>query len=220
MTKHIFGYEDAREFIKEHGVFMRYGIKNTKVDSAFDKFNIEDYCEVGPVFIFMEFVDAGTNLKKWHYQGEAVGIKILATGEIFKLWSNSLGKNRLYRLYPCNRTTPKHSKLFEYGEKEPRRIASPTKKKIEAWVDYWHLYCTAERDFANSVKYRNKAFADKFKDKYEGATFWEEEDGWVSRFRLIIGSLDFRYAALDNGSFVRKVLVYDKNVPSTEELLK
>lgn len=220
MTKNIFGYEDAREFIKEHDVFMRYGIKNARVDSAFDKFNIEDYCEVGPVFIFTEFVDAGTNLKKWHYQGETVGIKILATGEVFKLWSNSLGKNRLYRLYPCNLTSTKHSKLFEYGEKEPRRIASPTKKKIDAWVDYWHLYCTAERDFANSVKYRNKAFADKFKNKYPEATFWEEEDGWVSRFRIIIGALDFRYAALDNGSFTRKVLVYDKNVPSTEELLK
>ena len=220
MRKHIFGYEDAREFIKEHGVFMRYGIKNAKVDSAFDKFNIKGCCEVGPVFIFMEFVDARTNLKKWHYQCEAVGIKILATGEIFTLWSNSLGKNRRYRLYPCNYTSPKHAKLFEYGEKEPRRIASPTKKKIEAWVDFWHLCCTAERDFANSVKYRNKAFADKFKNKYPNATFWEDEDGWVSRFRLIIGSLDFRYAALDNGSFVRKVLVYDKNVPTTEELLK
>ena len=220
MTKYIFGYEGVREFVKEHNVFMRYAVKSTKVDSAFDKFNIEDYCEVGPVFIFMEFVDAGTNLKKWYYQGEGVGIKILATGEVFKLWNNSLGSKRLYRLFPCDHQHPKRAKLFEYGEKEPRRIAAPTKKKIEAWVDYWHLYCTAEKDFANSVKYKNKAFADKFKDKYEGATFWEDEDGWVSRFRLIIGSLDFRYAALDNGSFVRKVLVYDKNVPTTEELLK
>lgn len=220
MTQYVFGHEDAREFIKKNNVFMRYALKDTKVDSAFDKFNIKDYCEVGPVFMFMEFVDAGTNLKKWHYQGESVGIKILATGEIFKLWSNSLGKNRLYRLFPCNHTSTKYSKLFEYDEKEPRRIASPTKKKIEAWVDYWHLYCTAERDFANTVKYRNKAFADKFKNKYPDATFWEEKDGWVSRFRIIIGTLDFRYAALDNGSFTRRVLVYDKNVPSTEELLK
>lgn len=220
MTKYIFGYEGVREFVKEHNVFMRYAVKSTKVDSAFDKFNIEDYCEVGPVFMFMEFVDAGTNLKKWYYQGEGVGIKILATGEVFKLWSNSLGSKRLYRLFPCDHQHPKRAKLFEYGEKEPRRVSVPTKKKIEAWVDYWHLYCTAEKNYANSAKYRNKAFANKFKDKYEGATFWEEEGGWVSRFRLIIGSLDFRYAALDNGSFVRKVLVYDKNVPSTEELLK
>lgn len=220
MTKNIFGYEAAREFIKENDVQMRYAIKNTKIDSSFEKFNIEDYCVVGPVFAFTEFVDAGTNLKRWHFRREFVGIKILATGEVFELYSSSLGKKRLYRLFLCDYQPPKRAKHFEYGEKVPRRVSVPTKKKIEAWVDYWHLCCTAEQNYANSVKYRNKAFANKFKDKYEGATFWEEEDGWVSRFRLIIGSLDFRYAALDNGSFVRKVLVYDKNVPSTEELLK
>lgn len=220
MIKNIFGYEAAREFIRENDVSITYAIKNTKIDSAFEKFNIEDYCVVGSVFEFIEVVVAGTNLKKWYFNREIVGIKILATSEVFKLWSNSLGKKRLYRLYPCDYQHPKRAKNFEYGEKEPYRVSVPTKKKIEAWVDYWHLYCTAEKNYANSAKYRNKAFANKFKDKYEGATFWEEEDGWVSRFRLIIGSLDFRYAALDNGSFVRKVLVYDKNVPSTEELLK
>lgn len=216
MKKYIFGYEDAKEFIKENNVFMRYALKDTKIDSAFDKFNIKDYCEVGPIFMFMEFVDAGTNLKKWHYQGDSVGVKILATGEVFKLWGNS----QLCSLYPCDFVAQKRAKLFEHGEKEPRRVSVPTKKKIEAWVYYWHMYCTAERHYANSVKYRNKAFADKFKNKYPEATFWEEEDGWVSRFRIIIGALDFRYAALDNGSFTRKVLVYDKNVPTTEELLK
>lgn len=219
MKKYIYSYEEAKAFVKDNDVYLRSPLKNVNIDSRFDKFNIDDYCEVVPVFLFMEFVDAGTNLCRWHFHHASLGLHILSTNEVLLFWESGYKSGR-FGFYPCNESSYKRAKGFKYEEKEPRMVGTPTKKKIGAWVDYFHLRDTAERNYSNSAICRNKAFADKFKNKYPNATFWEDEDGWVSRFRIIIGALDYRYAALENGAFTRKVFVYDKNVPTTEELLK
>lgn len=217
MKKLCYSYDEARDFIKENDVQMRYALKDVKIDSMYDRFNIEDYCRIVPIYIFMEFVDAGTNLKRWHYQSHQVGLQIIATGEVFTLFETG---SKRYLLVPTNPIESNRSKNFRFEQKMPNFIGVPSKKKIEAWVEYHHLSQTAKRNYLNGNLCRNNTFAKRFKEKYPDARYWEDEDGWVSRFRIIIDALDYRFIATEDGKFIREVSIYRANLPTNEELLK
>lgn len=214
---YFYTYEDAINFAKENGI-SEWRVRNIAPNQNLAAFNIEGYSKVVQFFKFERYFDDYTKkMSNWYFESCGCGIKILATGEIFRPFEV---KHNKFALHLFKHEILNHAQDFRYEEPEPNLIGVPTIKKIDAWISYIHMKETARIDYNNYAILRNKTFADKFKAKYPNANYRTMADGWVSSFVIEYGAFYFKYTSGADGRFYREVSLIHKNVPTDEELLK
>lgn len=142
-------------------------------------------------------------------------LRIVPSGEIFRIFEKSHGKFRLY-MYEriCCR-----DRGFTFDMAEPNLIGKATEKKLSAWIDYLHAERTARLDYANGAMARNRAFAARVLAKFPDARTAVCGDGWTESMSFDWERFSVKYTANENGAFYRNFQINYLALPADEEML-
>lgn len=212
MTLSFFSLDALKAFATENEVRCMYraelidAAKKSKMVAALE---VAGFSEIVPAYE----VDVCDGC--YYLEGCSWVLRIIPTGEIFRVFEKLRGKFRLYMYERCY----VRSRGFEFKQQEPNLIGKATEKKLTAWIDYLHMERTALVNYANSAMAANRSFADRFRAKFPDAVFRTCGDGWTDSFSFYWERFYIKYTANDRGTFSRQFEVCHSALPTDEEIL-
>lgn len=212
MTLSFFSLDALKAFASETEVNCMYraNLCNTALDGARAKvLEVAGFSEIVPCYEVSE-CDG-----RYYLEGCNWVLRIIPTGEIFRVFEKSRGKFRLYMYEHYHG----RDRGFEFKQVEPNLIGKATEKKLTAWIDFLHMERTARVDYANGAMARNRSFADKFRAKFPDAVFHTCADGWTDSFSFYWERFYIKYTARDNGTFCRTFDICYNALPTDEQIL-
>ena len=214
---YFFSLESLQQFAKENEIYNQHHIRLPFIYSRggdLSVLNVAGFSEVVPCYEVRLMDD---NSGRYYIESDYYVLRIIPTGEIFRMREVSRGRFRLYMF-----ERPSYiwrDRDFRYDGKEPNCIGKATEKKLTAWIDYLHLERTALTNYVNGNMCRNKTFADKVRAKFPTARFETAPDGWTSEILFEWSHFYVKFTARENGTFVRDMQIKYGALPSVEDML-
>jgi len=213
---YFFGLESIKRFAEENEIYNPHYIRALDLGETAraSVLNVPEFSEIVPCYEVRLLDDSDS---VYYVEAKYIVLRIIPTGEVFRIREVSRGKFRLYLFERPN--IHWRDRYFRFDMQEPNLIGKATEKKISAWIDFLHLERTALVNYVNANMCRNVTFAERVRAKYPDAKFVTAPDGWTGEICFDWERFRVKYTAHENGEFSRQLDIRHLALPSNEEIL-
>lgn len=214
----FFSLESLQAFAQDHKFFNDHYIRpcDEREYQRYSALEVPGFSEVIPFYDVRLMDDQERYAGVYYVEHSYWVLRIIHTGEVFRIWEKSRGK---FRLFMHESVMSCRDRDFCFDMQEPNLIGKATEKKLSAWVDYLHMERTALMNYLNGALCRNRTFVAKFREKFPAGTFRTDSEGWTSEFIIEWDRFRVKYSASESGKFSRHFDLRYDCLPTDDEII-